>query len=37
MKHIIYQITNKVNNKIYIGLHSTKDINDGYMGSGKFK
>ena len=24
-----------VNNKIYIGVHATKDMNDGYMGSGK--
>jgi len=32
--HIIYQTTNLVNQKIYIGAHSTDDINDGYLGSG---
>lgn len=31
----LYQITNLVNNKIYIGVHATKDMNDGYLGSGK--
>ena len=30
----VYKITNLLNNKIYIGKHSTDDINDGYMGSG---
>lgn len=35
MKYTIYKITNKINSKIYIGKHQTKDINDGYMGSGK--
>lgn len=35
MKYIIYKITNKKNNKIYIGKHQTLDINDIYMGSGK--
>lgn len=35
MYYLIYQITNILNNKIYIGKHQTSDINDGYMGSGK--
>lgn len=36
MKYIIYRITNTINGKIYIGYHRTKDINDGYMGSGLY-
>jgi hypothetical protein len=34
MKYTIYQITNKLNGKTYIGKHQTKNINDGYFGSG---
>ena len=34
--HIVYKTTNLVNNKIYIGIHSTNDINDGYLGSGVY-
>jgi hypothetical protein len=33
--YTIYKITNKTNNKIYVGKHQTSDIDDGYMGSGK--
>ncbi len=35
MFYYMYQIKNKVNGKIYVGVHKTSKMNDGYMGSGK--
>ncbi|CCI88594.1 phage-associated homing endonuclease [Yersinia phage phiR1-RT] len=33
--HYTYKTTNLCNDKIYYGVHSTNDLSDGYLGSGK--
>jgi hypothetical protein len=33
--HFVYKTKNKLNGKYYYGMHSTHNLNDGYLGSGK--
>lgn len=37
MVHIVYKTINLINNKYYIGIHSTLNINDNYLGCGHWR
>lgn len=34
--HYIYRTTNLISGRYYIGMHSTDDVDDGYLGSGTY-
>jgi len=36
MNYIIYKTTNILNGMYYVGCHQTDNLNDGYLGSGKY-
>ena len=35
MQHVLYKTTNLLNGRFYVGMHSTNNPNDGYLGSGR--